>query len=392
MTKAKKMRELSTIVFAETKIVGDYVAQAMDRFASAKMIRCLNGDELKVALRDNPEAILYLEWKPPQTVAVLNLAKDQQVYDRRPIILWAENVESNFLSIVSEYHISVIRQGALTAADTWKDIQMLCNPESSVNLAFQALGRYSDEIGRENFDKALDLCLELTDRKPENLRYKGELAATYIHLNKWHEADKTLNEILMVDRNLPRVLHLKSRVAAHHGKEKEAEEFLKRAVELNPYSAERLTDLGNLQLKQLRAGEARESFAKAMALSKKNKIAAKGLVSASLILGDEAALVNSLKSLTTDEDRAAAFNNAGVFAVQHGKFDIADRLYAKAENIIKDKKTLAKVVYNRTLAAYKSGKKAEGAAFLKKVLTLDPQNKKGLELAQKLKSPATKSA
>ncbi len=385
MTKPKKIKELSTIVFAESKLIGDFVSQAMDRFQTAKMVKPLNVDELKTALLANPESILVLEWKPPQTVGVLNLSRGTQVFDRRPIILWADNPEPIFLNIISEYHVNFVRIGGPTAADIWRDIQSICDDSSPVNAAFQLLGRYSDEIGRENYDKALDYCLELTDRKPENLRYKGELAQAYVHLGKWHEAERILNEIMMVDRNLPKVLHLKAKVAEHRGKVKEAEVYLQRAVELNPYHSERLYELGNLQLKDFRAAEARDSFAKALALSKKHKLAARGLVSASLILGDEKGLVDSLKALPSDEDRAAAFNNAGVFAVQHQKFDIADRLYAKAEGIIKEPKTLAKVVYNRALAAFKGGKKAGGVEALKRVLALDPNNVKARELAQKIK-------
>lgn len=384
MTEMRGPDGSNILAFVASKPLGHKLKQAADALPSATMTFFDKMASLRAALAADRQAPLLLEWIEPASVRVLDLSRGEQRYDQRPIYLVAASAHGKFLNIVAEYHVTMIRYGDLSAGDILTDLRQLIDSRSPLRQPSEILAAYSRLLAGGQLAEALSLCEKMIASRPKNLRYRLEKAFVQGELGRWKDAEATVNEILAIDRNLAQVLQLKSRCLKARGLLAPAATYLARASQLNPYGLGRHLDLGDIYLELFKPQDATMAYTRARANSRSSKRALVGLASASLLGEQDEAGTRLLAELPSDIDKASAFNRAGVNAVKHKRFETADRLYAKAEAVLRDPKVLSRIVYNRALAAIKAGRKTHGVNHLRRAVQLDPENDKARDLLTRM--------
>ena len=338
-------------------------------------------------LAAKPDVLLVLEWRGVDTLRLIKLSKKEQYYDKRPIYLIVSpgRPKDNLLNIIAEYRILSVDDLTASPARFSESLRIILDEKSPLNIASNAIYSLGKAIDEKLYAGAEQLARGMLRHHPFNLRTKVDLAHILIKREMWSDAEKVLDEVLAVDRNLARAHYLKYCCEAH---KKEAGNkiwvFLRRAVEANPFDTDLMTEFGQVMMGYQFTVEAKKAFYQAYKIERTNKKAISGFVASSLLTRDMKNAMQALGHLGDDEEKAVAFNQAGIIAVQNKKFDLADDLYAKAEEVIKDPLVLAKVVFNRALAAFKGGNKRSGIEFLQKSLKHDPTFVKAKELAKRI--------
>lgn len=331
-----------------------------------------------------PHSLMLLEWQGADTIRLLKGRQGTGKMDTRPIMLFTNLEERSLLSIVSDYKIERVFSGPISPSQAVAEIRKILDPRLAVNQFRHELRLVSEARGNGDYTKALSLLSTVSEKSPRNLRISCEKAAIFLEMGRVDEAEDLLNDALQVDRNLPRLLHLRAKCALIKGDHEGAENLLRRSTILNPYHVDRLLAFGEVLLHQYKALEAKEVFDQVIGLDQDNKRAIRGRVCSSLINGQLNQGLKLLQDVSDEGERAAIFNNAGVLSVRHNRFDEAIHLYDMAFSLLESRRLKARVLFNKGLSLVRSKKVKESIPILSQALNLDREFKKPAHWLEKI--------
>lgn len=329
-------------------------------------------------------SLLVLEWSEPEIPRILEVSRGGRLFDSRPVYLILGIRSHNILSIVSDYKVGKIRTGEISRETVCSDLMKLFQPTAALQEHSQTMEHLAKLKESGEYQEMETILRDLHERYPENIRWQIELSATLLELKKVDEADGILNDALLRNRHIPRLLHLKSRIFLSQGKYESAEICMKKTTLLNPHNAERLIEFGDVLLNRSKVQEAYQVYEISVGLNRNNSRAVKGKASCDLILGNVNEGIELVQSLSYESERAAVFNNAGVVCIREKKLKHAIRLYDLAINMLQDDKLLAKVTFNKGLALLKGGDDLSALSLFKESSRLDPNFAKPEEMSRKL--------
>ena len=333
---------------------------------------------------ESPKSIVIFEWNDLESTTLLNHMKGNAFFDTRPIIILASEPSHQIFRTLSEFRISFIRFGKQEPKSLLNDIVESFNPEHPVNSLIRAFQSLEDARQHNDQNLILQLLGAMVDRYPKNFRLHTEYAAAKIGNGQFEDAEELLDELLILEQNLPRAHYLKSLCLKDRGEAKEAFEYLKTSIRLNNSHSDRVTDYAQILLENQSSDKAKKYFLHAWKLDKRNERTFKGIVSAKLLDGDFEDAAKYMNKISSQKERASALNLAGVTAVKKGNFHLAEKMYEQAKEFIKDREVLARVIYNQALAAAQMKMKKETIQYLKEAQSLDPSYGKVQALAKKL--------
>lgn len=381
----EQQSEFPPILFIKNERHFKIAREAFRKLNFAEPIVPDDVDQVNSALTENPRSLLLMDSGLGDVYKILNHCRGDGFFDLRPIIFLCEKSDSKVMKILSEFRLSFVRYGEQDPKDFVTDIIQSFNPENPINSLLPQF-RQIESARENNEDTAvIELFENLVDEYPQNIRLHTEMAAAKIKMGLHEEAESILDEVLIVDQNSPRVLFLKSQCRMKQGDRVQAMEHLSKSVNYCSYNSQRCSELGKMEIEWGSEDKGKKLFLHAWKIDKKNVEAYKGIATTKLLEGDSEQAIKMLKKISSEKERASAFNLAGVAAVKKKNFHLADKLYSQATEIVKDKKIMAKVIYNQALAAAKLKMKKETTAYLKQVLECDPDFKKAEILAAKLK-------
>ena len=242
------------------------------------------------------------------------------------------------------------------------------DPEASyaynaLGLAFWQQGRFSEAL------RALERSIELTPRwnYPRVTR-----ALVLIEQRLYPQAERALEEALQVDPEDSTALRALAQLLMLTGRIAQARPRLEAAVEFHPGNAYAYQSLGNLHRRQLRHGEAEESYRLAILLEPSEPVFRIELADLLYQVGritEAQAVHDQLQDGFASSPRVLEARAAFLSAL--GQFDAADSAYRKALEMAPDDATL-RINYAIFLAGQQRDQKAEKE--LQRVLRSNPKN------------------
>src|SRR5690606_32135063 len=163
------------------------------------------------------------------------------------------------------------------------------------------------------------LLSDLHERIPDDRRVTCELASNLMQEDRWDEAQTILQQLTVVDGTNLRAMHLLARCHMKQGRFENASEILKQTKLLNPFHVERLLDFGQVLLQLDLIKEALENFDLVLDMDEKNQEARIGKGQCMLMEGDVNDALKFLRELSNPRELAAAFNNAAILSIHHGR-------------------------------------------------------------------------
>lgn len=220
-------------------------------------------------------------------------------------------------------------------------------PEAAVADAEEAVRlceRAGKRAGEGNYRKAVDIYTRALELDPGLLRARRDLAMAYVELREFDEAKDHLVEVLRLNpKDVWGWVVLANHYSKHENDYVTAENFYKRALDIDPSDAWALNGYAALKMERGEPQEALNCFAAAIASHPKfvNAIYGKALVLKSLHQLPESA--ETLKTLfrhaeLQDARSVSVFENARrlIFEVER---ELADRQYPDAFTIVENYRT-----------------------------------------------------
>lgn len=201
---------------------------------------------------------------------------------------------------------------------------------------------------------------------PQALQYAVQL----IQASRLDEARRIVLQVLQQEPNNHEAIHLMAYTANSMGNWTESEDYLRRAVALNPHSAVYIQNLGALLNARGQVDEAVACFQKSMTLDPRypDPVMKMGLVYESRKDFDTAAEYYR-KAIAIQPDFAEAHCNLGDILVQKSQFAEALTAYGNALRI---NPNLAEAYANRATAFDKLGREDEALAELQRAVQINP--------------------
>lgn len=191
------------------------------------------------------------------------------------------------------------------AADAEKELRELKSIAPDDPQAYQALGRFYEEIGDR--EKAVAEFQSVLSSKPNDIFVKQRLIDNLIGFQRLKEAE-ALNQQVLKASNDNALAHFdRGRILLAQGQHQDAATALQKAAVLAPRNAQIHYLLGTAQVSLGYAGQARESFAKALELQPNMTGASVALASLAVARGDrETALRLTDRALELDPKSISA--------------------------------------------------------------------------------------
>jgi tetratricopeptide (TPR) repeat protein len=388
MTPGNEITKRPVLLYLQDKATNSVVREGLKQLGFLNLRTFDSEENLKTDLQLLKSSLLILDWNGAQTANILSKSIANESATIRPVYMVIKLSEPNILNILSDFLLTIVQAAPLTADLVKKALHTIYDERSPVFRMTHESRVLLEAKKQKGLPEVEVLLRQLTEKYPDNLRFRADLAANLIDQGEWEEANQITNEILLLDRNLPRALHLKARCSLHEEKPEDAEEYMKKSVLLNPFNINNLIGLGNIFIENSKIDEAKEIFTKADILSPKDPRIIKGLASCELISGQINSGLCFLQQLGSESEMAAVFNNSGIVCVRKNDLDSAKKLYKIAESMLTEPLPLSKVTFNCSLAYFRSGDRDNGLAYLKKSITINP----GFKKAQNLYASQTQKA
>ena len=119
--------------------------------------------------------------------------------------------------------------------------------KETIELALKAIALFPEDprpyalvayaMARQNRPEAPEWALKAIARQPENVLWRTALSDTYTLRGKWKQALKPMSEAVAMDPTNPRLQSMMGLILLHRRRPKEALPYLERSLELDPTNA-----------------------------------------------------------------------------------------------------------------------------------------------------------
>ncbi|MHC5066847.1 MAG: tetratricopeptide repeat-containing sulfotransferase family protein, partial [Planctomycetota bacterium] len=241
-----------------------------------------------------------------------------------------------------------------------------------------------DLINQGEIDKAIGLCEETLERFPRDVNILGLLGAIYLKQNRAEDAEQYLRRTIELAPSFAKPHEDLGILLLDRDRPDEAVEMLQKATRLDPKSETAIFNLGKALVKIGKGQEADQAFEKAFELSPTRKLVSEA---ARLHADGKFAEAERIyrKVLDAEPNNVSALRMLGMIAASAQHVEDAERLLRKAVRIAPDYFT-AQVDLGRI---YKEQDRYEDAiACFRKAIELEPGNPKPWFLLASTLAPA----
>jgi tetratricopeptide (TPR) repeat protein len=189
---------------------------------------------------------------------------------------------------------------------------------------------------------------------PDELRSLVEYANLCLRRGNVEGARHVLYRARQAFPNDIRVVNLAARVFLKEGNYAEALLALEQADVLSPKNVERLGIFGDIYREKNDLSMARAYYDQALEVDPKHAQVRKAKGQIELAEGEVNAALSLFRDTCSEEELAAVFNNAGIFAVRNRQFSEAQRMYQAAIGALSNAVLKSKVSFNLGLSFQKS--------------------------------------
>lgn len=341
-----------------------------------------------------PLLVLDWEWGVQTVVRVLKAVQRSNIYETPPVYLLANEMSAEAIATATEYGVWKIHVGQLSRATVsahLSEIKKLMEHPDAVHTALLDAVKKRDEGHVQQAEEGLRL---LASKFPEDDRVAIELTATYIAAEKWSEALDVVSGLAVLDRMNLRAQNLYARCLMKAGHFDKAIEILQKAKLINPLQVERLVELGHCLLKVDRVREALDNFQAALKIEPSSRAAKMGEGVCRMIEGEVNEGLELVRGVSTPQELASIFNQAGIISMRQKKFETGLRLYQTAIGVLgkEHPQALARLVFNIGIGYFRWNNLAKAREFFEKARSLDADFKKAAVNAKILSAVVARGA
>jgi tetratricopeptide (TPR) repeat protein len=300
-------------------------------------------------LKLQPKSWLLLDFNLPQPdlAKILTAAQGANLFATRPIYLVAQSEQSSAVSLALEFNVAKLKFGDINIAGIEKDLRKLRDDIKSrepMEDIFEEIQKHTES---NNFEEVSKLYSSVLAKHPENLPIKLEYLDFLLLSNDLKKAKSTLETLTAKDQADIRVRHQLARYYMRTKNYAEGIRLLETLDKENPWSAQRLIELGNALLSTSKFSEARDRFDQALTIQPENREAKVGQAKSTLLSGEMEKGFELLRNLGTPRQMASILNTAAVFASRSSRFEDARELYEKGIQLISEEfSASARLWYN----------------------------------------------
>jgi tetratricopeptide (TPR) repeat protein len=367
------------VVFTKRPDVSRMVTDVLRKKGVANVVVATSREECVDGLNRFARALLVLDWKTgdQNIVSVLSFNAKNPHGRQRPMMLLAEEVTAQLVSVCADYGVTQVYTEGLTPRNLGVRLTALLVGETSPDEVKRILHEASElKSGGAYNDAAVMLRFNLK-KYPTNLKIKCELAETLLVLEENEEALLVLQGIDQTKPPYLRGIHLLGRTLLKLGNYEEALKAMEKSQLVNGLDADRLVDVGQVLLNMDRFKDARESFDKALQLEPGHRGATVGKGQAYLMDGAVNEALGILTGSTTDLELASIFNTCAVMSMRKGRHQFGIDLYHSALGAVsRNSKVKSRLFFNMGLGYRRWGKKEKALESLEKARSLDPTFKR----------------
>jgi len=199
-----------------------------------------------------------------------------------------------------------------------------------------------------------------------------EYATTRLHLGEANDAGLLAKRLLQVESHNVRAMNLLAQVQFKAGDLDGSLKILEVANKLCPSNPERLTLMGDVQVKKGNLTAAKKAYLEALDVYPPIQGARDSLVQIPLDAAEVETAVQVMRGVMSEKDRAALLNKAAITAVNARKYPDAIRIYGYALQHLQEDDLKASIFYNLGLAYKKMGNLALALVNFKECLRMAP--------------------
>lgn len=379
--------KLDVVVFVHDQAIRKAIKAGLSHIGNTNMRLPNDTDSAIDHLSNLPAALLIIDWRGFDTIQVLDGSRGSQAFDPRHILMIVDKPEGGFLQIITDYHINGVHAGVPTSEDISRNIMQIMDKDHPINAFKNSFAKVVHLKQKGQWHEATAIVEEMVAATPNNNKMRLELATLHMDQRDWDSAEKIIDVVLLRDLNMPRALHLKARCLLQRRKVTNAREYLRLATNLNPFNADRLIDFGEVLLKLCEPRAALKAFERAGQITgDDDKRVVSGSQRSRLLLGDYNEVLDLVAQMTSEQERAALFNNAAILCVANREYAKAIKLYGLGIGVIEDPHLKAKMMFNKSLSFIKSGNRAEAIKLCQAAMAEDPAYQRAHSLLSRLQA------
>ena len=327
-------------------------------------------------LQKQPNAWLFIDHDlPPEDLArILTAAKGLSSLETRPIYLLAQNFHAATVTLALEFNVAKIRFGDLNAEGIEKDLVELFAQVSERAPITEAIAKIRPLLLAKKHPEATASFSKLLKKYPSNVNIKTEYIDFLLVKDDLLTAKSALEDLQLIEPNDIRVQHLLARYYMRIKNFSEAIRLLESLDKLNPWSPDRLIELGSALLETSQFISSRDRFTRALAIDPNNMAAKTGKAQSVLLAGNIQEGINLLKDLGSPRQMAATLNAAAVFASRTDRLDDARQLYERGIQLLIDDATSgSRLWYNLGILEWRANVLERSMNCFRKAVAIDPK-------------------
>lgn len=380
------------IFFVVRSTLKNLIKEELKKLGVQRMFTPETAAEVFKLLASNPDAMLVVDWEYgyDTVYSILKQAYSPNIWDGRFIYLLAAEPSTKVVAIATEFGVTKVHTGDTSRTVVKEHVDSLLAMAQKADPVRAKLLEVVRHRGRGDWNAAKKVIEELFTAFPDNDHVAVEMAVQLIHNNEWKRARHTIQDIAVLERHNLRAQNLFARCLMKVGEYDKAIQILQEANLIGPKSVERLVSLGNCFLQSNKVKRAHQEFSAALQLEPENKEAIQGVAACNLLEGDINAGLGLLRSMSTPEELASVFNQAGIICMRQKKYSEGMQLYEAALGAVapQHRAVLARLLFNMGVGYFKWDKLEKAKQTFEKALSLDPSFKKAKHNANVLDAVA----
>ncbi|MFK7873414.1 MAG: tetratricopeptide repeat protein [Oligoflexales bacterium] len=331
--------------------------------------------ECLLLLEAHDQALLLLDWVPPESAQVLEAAQGETPTSTRPILLISQELTHEISALSLEMNVTRLYHEPISMETLHEHLDAITNQKQKEgNIEIQAKIRESSllqQMGQHR--EAISRLQSLHSSIPPHPAVLSSLVNAQIQVNLWDDAEQTARSLQSNFPEDPRGNYLLGRCLIHNGKGADGLESLKKADLLNPWNSKRLHDLGQALLKQGEFNEAHGAYKRALSIDSTNKVLINGEKEARHMAEEFNKTLGVLKRIPTGREKASVFNHAAIICISNCEYGRAYNLYqASLYCLAEEPIPKSKVLCNLGIGYIKGGELDKACKAFEESVSLDP--------------------
>ncbi|MFW7380642.1 MAG: tetratricopeptide repeat protein [Oligoflexus sp.] len=364
------------IIFVQRKVVKSVVTRELQKFGINNMQTVDGAKQAVKLLHDLPHAMLVIDWEHGEkaVVQVLEAAQGTFKVDTRPIYFLASEISPKLVSIASDYNIVQLHIGEITPKDIQNELKTITSFGHMSEECQQAFHEAAIWRSKSEWKRAEEPLKQLVENEPTNVRAGLELADNYFETADYEDAADVVDQMLAIDPDNMRALHLHARILLKQGDHEQALALLGDLCERGALNLDRLVDLGQCLMNLDQVDEASRQFDEALEINEHSKKAAVGKSQCELLKGNINEAVLLMRQIADDKEVAAIFNNTAILCMRRQQFVKGLSLYkAAVSQVLHNPRIQARITFNIGIGYLRWGKKKEAVIAFTRATELDAE-------------------